>query len=200
MDGVGSTELLNIFCSNTPEAIRPGSSGKAVPGYELRLVDEDGLPIRQGNVGMLQVRGQSSSLGYWRQRAKTQQVMIGPWVATGDRYRVDNDGFYWHEGRADDMIKIGGEWVSPVQVENVLMEHPAVSEVAVTGFSEGGLARMRAWIVLARGHIRSTDLSNVLREWCKSRLERYQYPHSIDFVDQLPRNTTGKVERFKLRS
>jgi benzoate-CoA ligase family protein len=200
MDGVGSTELLNIFCSNTPEAIRPGSSGKAVPGYELRLVDEDGLPIRQGNVGMLQVRGQSSSLGYWRQRAKTQQVMIGPWVATGDRYRVDNDGFYWHEGRADDMIKIGGEWVSPVQVENVLMEHPAVSEVAVTGFSEGGLARMRAGIVLARGHVRSTDLSNELREWCKSRLERYQYPHSIDFVDQLPRNTTGKVERFKLRS
>jgi acyl-coenzyme A synthetase/AMP-(fatty) acid ligase len=149
---------------------------------------------------MLQVRGQSSSLGYWRQRAKTQHVMIGSWVATGDRYRLDHDGFYWHDGRADDMIKIGGEWVSPVQVENVLVEHPAVNEAAVTGFSEDGLTRMRAWIVLARGHVGSIELSNSLREWCKSHLERYQYPHIIDFVDHLPRNTTGKVERSKLCS
>jgi benzoate-CoA ligase family protein len=200
MDGIGSTEMLHIFCSNTPGAVKPGSSGRPVPGYELRLVDEDGIPLREGNVGLLQVRGQSSSLGYWRQREKTQQVMIGSWVATGDRYRLDEDGFYWYEGRADDMIKIGGEWVSPLQVENVLLEHSAVNEAAVVGLSADGLTRMRAWIVLAPGHVGSIELSDELREWCKSHLERYQYPHMIDFVDRLPRTATGKIERFKLRS
>jgi benzoate-CoA ligase family protein len=199
MDGIGSTELLNIFCSNAPGAVKPGSSGKPVPGYKLRLVDEDGMPIEKGNVGFLQVHGQGSSLGYWRQRAKTQQVMIGPWIATGDRYRVDDDGFYWYQGRTDDMMKIGGEWVSPVQLENVLMEHPAVAEAAVTGFSADGLTRIRAWIVLTTGRAGSDELARGLREWCKSHLERYQYPHVIDFVDELPRTALGKIERFKLR-
>ena len=199
IDGVGSTEMLHIYCSNAPGAVRPGSSGKAVPGYKLRLVDEIGLPITEGNAGILQVSGQSSSLGYWRQRVKTQQVMLGEWISTGDRYHLDEDGFYWYKGRADDMVKIGGEWVSPIEIENVLLEHPAVLEVAITGCRVDDLTRIRALIVPVPDHDNAAGLAAELQEWCKSRLQRYQYPHHIEFVDPLPRTAIGKIERFRLR-
>jgi benzoate-CoA ligase family protein len=199
LDGIGSTEMLHIFCSNTPHAMRPGSSGKPVPGYELRLVDEAGTPISAGDSGILQVRGQSASVGYWRQRAKTQSTMIGEWIATGDRYRRDRDGFYWYEGRVDDMIKIGGEWVSPIQVESVLRQHAAVSEVAVIGVSVENVMRIRARLVLAPGFVASEKLVHELQEWCKSRLQRYQYPHLIEFARDLPKTTVGKIQRSVLR-
>ena len=199
LDGLGSTEMLHIFCSPVPGTVRPGSSGKPVPGYELRLVDDAGAVITKGDVGTLQVRGASAFSGYWRQRAKTLKTLIGEWVTTGDRYRVDRDGFYWYEGRTDDMIKIGGEWVSPIEIENVLHEHSAVREAAVVGVAVGGIMRIRAAVVLASGRTGSAVLTRELQEWCKNHLQRYQYPHLIDFVLELPKTITGKVQRFRLR-
>lgn len=199
LDGLGSTEMLHIFCSARKGAVRPGSSGKPVPGYELRLADEAGMPVA-GNSGTLQVRGPSAAVGYWRQREKTRKTMLGEWIATGDRYRVDHDGYYWYEGRDDDMIKIGGEWVSPIAIENVLLEHPAVGDCAVVGVAIEGATRIRASIILAADRMATSQLTRELQEWCKSRLQRYQYPHAIAYVDDLPRTATGKVQRFKLRN
>ena len=126
--------------------------------------------------------------------------MLGEWVVTGDRYRVDADGFYWFEGRADDMIKVGGEWVSPIEVENALLEHPAVHEVAVVGWPVDGIMRVKAVVVLNDGRSPSEELTGELQAWCKGRLQRYQYPHRIDFVAALPKTTTGKIQRFALRA
>jgi acyl-coenzyme A synthetase/AMP-(fatty) acid ligase len=191
--------MLHIFCSNTPAALRPGSSGKPVPGYELRLLNAVGQPVAPGAVGDLWVKGDSALAFYWRQHAKTKQTIRGEWVITGDRYRVDDDGFYWYEGRADDMIKIGGEWVSPIEIEHALMAHPAVYESAVVGVPVDGIMRIKAAIVLAADRQPTPELTQELQEWCKTRLQRYQYPHIIDIVDALPKTTTGKIQRFKLR-
>lgn len=197
LDGIGSTEMLHIFCSNTAESHCPGSSGKPVPGYELRLLDEDGKPVNTGDTGHLHVKGASAAAFYWRNREKTRRTMQGEWMATGDRYRVDADGFYWYEGRADDMLKVGGEWVSPIEMENALLEHSAVNEAAVVGLSIDGVTRIRAVIVLNEAE--TPALKAELREWCKRRMQRYQYPHLIDFVTELPKTATGKIQRFKLR-
>jgi len=197
LDGIGSTEMLHIFCSNTLEEHRPGSSGKPVPGYELRILDDNGKPAPAGEAGNLFVKGASAAPFYWRQREKSRRVMQGDWTATGDRYRVDEDGFYWYEGRADDMLKVGGEWVSPIEIENVLMEHPSVREVAVVGVPVDGVMRVRAVIITQQAS--ETPLKAELQEWCKTRLQRFQYPHIIDFVDELPKTATGKIQRYKLR-
>jgi benzoate-CoA ligase family protein len=197
LDGLGSTEMLHIFCSNRPGEIRPGSSGKPVPGYDLRLVDDHGRPV--ADVGTLHVRGGSAFSGYWRQRDKTRSALLGDWVSSGDRYRRDEDGYFWNEGRADDMIKIGGEWVSPIQIENVLVEHDAVSEAAVVAIAVDDTLRIKAAVVLSTGALGADALTRELQEWCKSRLQRYQYPHLIDYVGDLPKTATGKVQRFKLR-
>jgi benzoate-CoA ligase family protein len=199
LDGIGSTEMLHIFCSNTVKDCRPGSSGKAVPGYELRLVDDDGREVLAGETGNLLVKGSSASPFYWHQRDKSRQTMLGEWVATGDRYRRDDEGFYWYEGRADDMLKVGGEWVSPIAIENTLLEHELVREVAVVGVGVAGIMRIRAVIILKSQQVVIPDVKRELQEWCKSRLQRYQYPHFIDFVDDLPKTASGKIERYKLR-
>jgi benzoate-CoA ligase family protein len=199
LDGIGSTELLHIFCSNTPEEQRPGSSGKPVPGYELRILDDDGEPVATGEAGNLFVKGASAAPFYWRQREKSRHTMRGDWTATGDRYRMDEDGFYWYEGRADDMLKVGGEWVSPIEVENALMEHPAVREAAVVGVPVEGVMRIRAVIITDSRQTPETSLKAELQEWCKTRLQRFQYPHIIDFVDELPKTASGKIQRFRLR-
>lgn len=197
LDGIGSTEMLHIFCSNTAAECQPGSSGKAVPGYELRLVDDAGNPVAAGETGHLHVKGESAAVFYWRQRDKTRRTMLGEWMVTGDRYRVDEDGFYWYEGRSDDMLKVGGEWVSPIEMENVLMEHTAVNEAAVVGVNVDGVMRIRAVIILKEAQ--TPTLKSELQEWCKQRLQRFQYPHLIDFVTDLPKTATGKIQRFKLR-
>jgi benzoate-CoA ligase family protein len=199
LDGIGSTEMLHIFCSNTPDALRPGSSGRPVPGYELRLLDEDGQPVPQGVVGNLVVQGESASPGYWHQHAKSKRTMQGEWLHTGDRYRRDGDGFYWNEGRVDDMIKVRGEWVSPIAIENVMCEHPAVHEAAVVGVPVDGVTIIAATVVLTAGDAPTPLLVGELQEWCKERLQRYQFPTTIDFVAELPKTTTGKIQRFKLR-
>ncbi|HLF41815.1 MAG TPA: benzoate-CoA ligase family protein [Acidimicrobiia bacterium] len=200
LDGIGSTELLHIYCSNTPDDYRPGSSGKPVPGYELQIRDEDGHVAPLGGVGELHVKGDSALAGYWHHRDRTRRTLVGEWFATGDRYRRDEDGFYWYEGRADDMIKVGGLWVSPIEIENVLMEHRAVLETGVVGVDSAGFTRIVAHVV-PRPDIETGDaLVAELVELCKTRLQRYQYPHFVEFTEELPKTMTGKVQRFILRA
>jgi benzoate-CoA ligase family protein len=198
LDGIGSTEMLHIFCSNQPDDGKPGSSGKAVPGYDLKLLDEDMQPIPQGETGNLYVRGDSAFAYYWHQQEKTKQTVIGDWIYTGDRYRQDEDGFYWHQGRADDMLKVGGLWVSPVELEATLAEHPEVFECAVVQTSIEGLAKIKA-VVICKGETDHERLTPELQEWCKSRLQRYIYPHVVVYTDELPKTLTGKIQRYKLR-
>jgi benzoate-CoA ligase family protein len=199
LDGIGSTEMLHIFISNTPDKLKPGSSGVPVPGYEARILDEEGYPVEAGEAGYLSVKGDSAAAYYWRNHEKTKSTMKGDWLFAGDWYRVDEDGFYWYEGRADDMIKVSGLWVSPVEVESTLMDHSAVVEAAAVGLPVGGLTRVKAYIILREGYEGSEKLTEELQNWCKDRLKRYQYPHLVEFVDDLPKTVTGKIQRFKLR-
>jgi len=203
LDGIGSTEMLHIYCSNTLDDLAPGTSGRPVPGYSLRLVDEHGLDVAAGQPGDLMVRGESCAAYYWHQRAKTRFSMRGEWFHTGDRYALDADGHYVYQGRSDDMIKVGGLWVSPADVEGCLVQHPAVSEAAVIGVSRDDLSRIKAFVIRGSGGVPSGPdadaLADELREWCKQHLRRYEYPHIVEFVEDLPRTPTGKVQRYKLR-
>jgi benzoate-CoA ligase family protein len=201
-DGIGSTEMLHIYCSNTAEARKPGSSGRPVPGYELLIRGEDGQPAPPGEVGELLVKGDSALSGYWHHRDRTRRTLIGEYFATGDRYRCDEDGFYWYEGRADDMIKVGGLWVSPIEIENVLMEHPAVLEAGVVGVDVDGFMKIRAHVIARRDAVvegQSDALVTELQNLCKDRLQRYQYPHIVRFEEELPKTMTGKIQRYVLR-
>jgi benzoate-CoA ligase len=199
LDGIGSTEMLHIFISNTPDELKPGSSGKPVPGYEAKILDEDGYPVEDGEAGYLSVKGDSAAAFYWRNHEKTKATMKGDWLFAGDWYRVDEEGFYWYEGRSDDMIKVSGLWVSPVEVESTLIDHEAVIEAAAVGIPVDDLTRVKAYIILREGYEGTDALVEELQTWCKERLKRYQYPHLVEFVDDLPRTVTGKIQRFKLR-
>ena len=199
LDGIGSTEMLHIYCSNTLEDLAPGTSGRPVPGYELRLVDEQGLDVAAGQPGDLMVRGDSCAAFYWHQRDKTSYCMRGEWFHTGDRYIVDADGHYVYQGRSDDMIKVGGLWVSPADVESCLVRHPAVSEAAVVGVQVEDLSRIKAFVICTEAPTDPDALAEQLQQWCKGNLRRYEYPHVVEFVEDLPRTPTGKVQRYKLR-
>jgi benzoate-CoA ligase family protein len=199
LDGIGSTEMLHIYCSNTFSDLAPGTSGRPVPGYELRLVDEHGYDVAPGEPGDLMVRGESCGAFYWHQRAKTRRSMRGEWFHTGDRYLTDGDGNYVYQGRSDDMIKVGGLWVSPADVEACLVRHPAVSEAAVIGVRVEDLSRIKAFVICAERPADPDALAEQLRQWCKGNLRRYEYPHVIEFVEDMPRTPTGKVQRYKLR-
>jgi benzoate-CoA ligase family protein len=198
VDGIGSTEMLHIYCSNRPGRIRPGTTGSPVPGYELRLVDDVGSEVEGPAVGTLQVRGDSCAAFYWHQHEKTKASMLGSWFATGDRFQRDDDGTYAYVGRVDDMLKVGGLWVSPVDMEHVLLEHPRVAGVGVVGVTAGDVSRVAAYVECV-GDPGDEELADDLRAWCKGRLRRYEYPHIVTFVDDLPRTLTGKVQRFRLR-
>jgi len=199
VDGIGSTEMLHIFCSNVPGAVVRGSTGRPVPGYELRIVDEDGGVLPGEAVGNLEVRGDSCAAFYWHQHEKTKASMKGDWFTTGDRYRRTEDGVYVYEGRADDMLKIGGFWVSPVDMENAIMEHPLVDGVGVVGVTVDEVNRVAAYIIRRDGDPTDDELADELRAHCKQRLRRYEYPHVVRFVGDLPRTVNGKVQRFRLR-
>ena len=199
LDGIGTTEMLHIFLSNTPDAMRPGSSGRPVPGYDAKIVDDGGLPVAAGDAGHLVVRGDSAAACYWHNHERTKSTILGDWIRTGDWYRMDEDGFFWYEGRTDDMMKVGGMWISPIEIENALIEHSAVAEAAVVGVNVAGLNRSKAFVVLRPGHAQSNALVEELQRWCKDRLERYAYPHVVEFVADLPKTITGKIQRFKLR-
>jgi len=199
LDGIGSTEMLHIFVSNTPEEVKPGASGKPVPGYEARILDEEGYPLEAGNAGQLQVKGDSALAYYWRNHEETKETIKGEWLDVGDWYRVDEDGFYWNEGRADDMIKVSGLWVSPLEVENALNEHEAVSETAAVGVPVDGLNQVKAFIVLEEGYEGSEDLAEEIQEWSKDKLKGYEQPQMVEFLEELPKNPMGKLQRKKLR-
>jgi benzoate-CoA ligase len=197
LDGIGSTEMLHIFLSNWPDDLRYGSTGKAVPGYELRLVDEQGNPVRQGELGELEICGSTSAMYYWNNRAKSRSTFVGAWTKSGDKYLQDADGFYVYGGRTDDMLKVGGIWVSPAEVEAALVSHPAVLEAAVIGKEdEQKLVKPKAFVVLKPGAQAGDE---ELKAHVKAKLAPYKYPRWIEFANELPKTATGKIQRFKLR-
>jgi benzoate-CoA ligase family protein len=200
IDGIGTTEILHIFLSNRPGAARPGSTGMPVPGYEAVLVDETGAPVRRGDIGNLRVKGDSTMAFYWNKHDKTKETLWGPWIQTGDKYYQDDDGYFWYAGRADDMLKVGGIWVSPVEVESTLIRHPAVLEAAVVGKEDDErLIKPKAFVVLKEPASASPALADELKAFVKDKIAPYKYPRWIDFVPELPKTATGKIQRFKLR-
>jgi len=200
IDGIGSTEVLHMFISNQQDTIRPGSSGRIVPGYEARIVDETGTPVREGEVGNLWVRGDSTCAYYWNQHEKTKDTIEGHWIRTGDKYTVDAEGYYWYQGRLDDMLKVGGQWVSPVEVENTLVGHPAVLECGVIGREDqDGLVKSMAFVVLKAPAAASPELAKELQQFVRTNLAAYKRPQWVQFIDELPKTATGKIQRFRLR-
>ena len=200
LDGIGSTELLHIFISNRPEDYKPGSSGRVVPGYEAQIVDENDAPVPPGEAGRLLVKGDSAARCYWNNPEKTAATMRGEWVNTGDTYLQDDEGYYVYCGRSDDMLKVGGIWCSPVEIESRLVEHPKVLEAAVVGRADDdGLTKPEAYIVLHDAGDASGAMANELLAHCQDGLARYKYPRWIHFVDDLPKTATGKIQRFQLR-
>jgi benzoate-CoA ligase family protein len=200
VDGIGTTETGHIFLSNRPGAARPGSSGLPVPGYECAIVDDDGRPVPAGEIGNLRVRGDSTMAYYWNKHDKTKETLFGPWIQTGDKYHRDTEGYFWYDGRGDDMLKVGGIWVSPIEVEATLIQHDAVLEAAVVGQEDDDrLVKPRAYVVLKDLARASEALAGELRAFVKDKIAPYKYPRWIDFVPELPKTATGKIQRFKLR-
>jgi benzoate-CoA ligase family protein len=200
LDGIGSTEICHIFLTNRRGEIRPGSSGKPVDGYEVEIVDERGRPVPTGEMGDLIVRGDSTMALYWNKHEATKSALKGEWIRTGDKYSRDADGFYVHGGRTDDMIKAGGIWVSPVEVEAALIRHPSVIECAVIAVAdEDGLDKPHAFVVLRAGIGASESIARELREFARELLAPYKCPRTIRFMDELPKTATGKLKRFELR-
>ncbi|MGA7985766.1 MAG: benzoate-CoA ligase family protein [Burkholderiales bacterium] len=201
LDGIGSTEMLHIFLSNRPDDVRYGTTGKPVPGYELRLVDEAGNPVKKGELGELQIRGETGATQYWNSRAKSRATFIGEWTKSGDKYSQDADGYYVYGGRSDDMLKVSGIYVSPAEVEAALVSHDAVLEAAVVGHEdESKLVKPKAYVVLKQGQSPSEQLAQSLQQHVKDKLAPYKYPRWIEFIGELPKTATGKIQRFKLRS
>jgi benzoate-CoA ligase len=197
LDGIGSTEMLHIFLSNRPDQVRYGTTGQAVPGYEVRIVSDDGHECLAGEIGELQIKGPSAALMYWNNRAKTKATFVGEWTRSGDKYTRDADGYYTYGGRSDDMLKVGGIYVSPFEVEACLMTHPAVLEVAVIGEADADqLVKPKAYVVLKPGQMATGD---ELKAHVKEQLAPYKYPRWISFMNELPKTATGKIQRFKLR-
>ncbi len=200
VDGIGSTEFYHIFLSNRPGDIRPGSSGRPFDGYELKVADETGREVADGEIGNLLVKGETSALSYLHDYERSRRTFLGEWVVTGDKYRRDEDGYYWHAGRTDDMLKVGGMWVSPVEVESTLVSHPSVLECAVVGHEdEAGLVKPKAFVVLKEQEA-SEELTEELIEYCKVQIAAYKRPRWIEYVDALPKTATGKIQRFRLRN
>jgi benzoate-CoA ligase len=202
LDGIGSTEMLHIFLSNRPGDVRYGTTGKPVPGYEMRLVDDEGRVIEEADVtGELQIGGPSAAMGYWNNRDKTRATFQGPWTRSGDKYSRTADGYYVYAGRSDDMLKISGIYVSPIEVEACLIQHDAVLEAAVVGLEdESRLIKPKAFVVLKPGVTPSPDLAEAIKQHVKGHLAPYKYPRWMEFVDELPKTATGKIQRFKLRA
>jgi benzoate-CoA ligase len=201
LDGIGSTEMLHIFLSNRPGDVRYGTTGKPVPGYEVRLVGDNGEPVATGEVGELQIKGPSSATHYWNNVDKTRATFQGPWTRSGDKYSVSPDGYYIYAGRSDDMLKVGGIYVSPVEVESALITHDAVLEAAVIGREDNEkLIKPAAYVVLKPGRQASPALADELKQFVKSRLAPFKYPRWVEFVAELPKTATGKIQRFKLRA
>jgi benzoate-CoA ligase len=200
LDGLGSTEALHIFISNRPGAIRPGSSGQVVPGCDCRLLNEDHELVAPGEIGTLWVKHDAACSHYWNQHQRTKETIQGHWMSTGDKYRQDKDGYFWYAGRSDDMLKVSGVWVSPIEVEAVLMEHDLVAEAAVVARKDkDNLVKPVAWVVLRENQVGTPELARILQDFVVSRLPVYKRPRWVEFTSALPKTATGKIQRYKLR-
>jgi benzoate-CoA ligase len=201
VDGIGSTEMLHVYLSNHPNDVRYGTTGKAVEGYELSLRADDGSEVADGEVGDLFIKGPSAALMYWTRREKSAETFQGAWLKSGDKYVRDRDGYYTYSGRSDDMFKISGQYVSPFEVESTLMQHSAVLEAAVVAIlDDNGLTRTKAFVVLKAGQLPSEALTSELQAFVKSKLAPHKYPRQLEFMTELPKTATGKIQRFKLRA
>lgn len=200
LDTIGCTETYHTFMANRQGEVRPGSSGKPIAGYDVRLVDDEGKDVLDGVIGNLMVRGESTALFYLHQSEKTRYTFRGEWMFTGDQYLRDKDGFYWHQGRADDMLKVGGLWVSPTEIEEVLKEHVSVADCAVVGhYDNVGLLKPKAFVCLQDDVVPSDDLLGQLLKICAKKLDAHKRPRWLEFIGNLPRTATGKLQRFRLR-
>jgi benzoate-CoA ligase len=200
LDGIGSTEVLHTFIANRPGRVRSGSSGEIVPGYEAKITDPDGGEVATGEIGDLLIRGESICAGYWNQPEKSAATIVDGWIRTGDKYSRDQDGYFWYHGRSDDMLKSGGQWVSPAEVEAAVVAHDAVLECGVVGREDAaGLVKPLAFVVLKPGRAGSPDLADELKRFVKTRIAVYKCPRWVTFVADLPKTATGKIQRFKLR-
>jgi benzoate-CoA ligase family protein len=200
IDAIGSTEAAYMFISNRPGAIRSGSSGLIVPGYDARLLDDAGAHVPRGEIGNLWIEGDSVCAAYWNQHEKTKSTIQGRWLRTGDKYTQDEDGYFYYAGRSDDMLKVGGQWVSPVEVESALIAHAAVLECGVVGHEDhDALTKPMAFVVLRDGATGSAELAKELQQFVRERLAEYKRPRWVEFLPELPKTATGKIQRFKLR-
>lgn len=200
LDGIGSTEMLHIFLSNRPDDVCYGTTGKPVPGYDMRIVDDNGQPVSPGETGELQIAGPTSAIFYWNNRARSRTTFQGEWTRSGDKYTLRPDGYYVYAGRGDDMLKVSGQYVSPVEVESALITHEAVLEAAVIGKEDDEqLTKPLAYVVLKPGREVTDALADELKQHVKSRLAPFKYPRWVEFIDELPKTATGKIQRFKLR-
>ena len=200
LDGIGSTEMLHIFISNFPGKAKGGTSGTVVPGYKAKIVDDDERELAAGESGHLWVSGDSACAFYWNKHEKTKATIRGEWMVTGDKYHLDEDGYFTYEGRSDDMMKVSGQWVSPAEVEAALMGHAKVLECAVVGLKDKDeLLKPKAFVVLKDGNAGDDALAEELKAFVKGRITPYKYPRWVEFVAELPKNAAGKIQRFKLR-
>lgn len=201
LDVVGSTEATHDFLANRPGRAKAGSSGEVTPAFEAKIVDDDGREVPIGEVGNLMVKGDANAPYYWNKHEQTKKTMQGEWLKTGDTYYRDSEGYYWYCGRSDDMMKVGGLWVSPIEIENTLMEHPAVLESGVIGDTDAdGLLKPKAFVLLKSEFSPNDELRRELQNLVKTKLAPYKYPRWVEFVDDLPKTVTGKIQRFRLRS
>jgi benzoate-CoA ligase family protein len=200
LDGIGSTEILHIFISNRPGEVCPGSTGRIVPGYEAKILDDEGHELPPRQVGTLWIKGDSIAAGYWNKHEYNKQTFCGEWINTHDKYLIDEDGYFWYAGRTDDMMKVSGQAVWPTEVEGILQGHPSVLESGVVGTADpDGLIKPVAYVVLKDGHEPSPELARELKDFVKQNTALYKYPRAVIFVDALPKTATGKIKRFRLR-
>jgi benzoate-CoA ligase family protein len=200
-DGIGSAEMFHIYIANRPGDVKPGSLGRIVDGYEASIVDGDGNQVTPGEMGTLRIKGDSAALCYWNSHKKSKETFAGDWCTTGDQFHVDEAGYYWYHGRTDDMLKVSGVYVAPVEIENCLLQHEAVVECAVIGHDAGdGLVKPKAFIVLREGYHGDSERAEEIKGFVKSNLAMYKYPRWIEFVASLPKNDRGKIDRQSLKS
>jgi len=199
-DGIGSAEMFHIYITNRPGDIKPGSLGRIVDGYEAKIVGADGNDVATGEIGTLKIKGDSAALCYWNAHEKSKETFAGDWCTTGDQFHVDEDGYYWCHGRTDDMLKVSGIYVAPAEIENCLLQHEAVLECAVVGHESDGLVKPKAFVVLREGFAGADTLADDIKQFVKSRIAVYKYPRWVEFVDFLPKNDRGKIDRKKLKT
>jgi benzoate-CoA ligase family protein len=200
LDSLGSTETLQMVIANRPGEARPGSSGKIIPGYEAKLVDEAGQEVVRGEIGTLLVKGDSTCSGYWNRHEQTKATFQGAWFRTGDKYYQDEDGYFWYAGRADDLFKVNGRWLNPAEVESALIAHPAVQEAAVVAREDSSrLTKPAAYVVIKPNFVANEKLAHDLQNWVTEKIGAYKRPRWIEFLDELPKTATGKLQRYKLR-